>query len=130
MILTEKFILKILEKSISCAKLREQYKLITAKYGCSYNFKRTKNCYLSSVLHAIKNSGEEEFGITELISRTISKEYLQTDKKAGAKDHRIEKKRYGQIHLQDRGRTLENLRQCRNRLPRNCKGTACAPKER
>ena len=32
---TEKFILKIPEKPISCAKLREQYKLITAEYGCS-----------------------------------------------------------------------------------------------
>lgn len=51
---TEKFILKIPEKPISCAKLREQYKLITAEYGCSCNFKRTKNCYPSPVLHAIK----------------------------------------------------------------------------
>ena len=70
---TEKFILKIPEKPISCAKLREQYKLITAEYGCSCNFKRTKNCYPSPVLHAIKNSGEEESGITVPISRTISK---------------------------------------------------------
>lgn len=70
---TEKFILKIPEKPISCAKLREQYKLITAEYGCSCNFKRTKNCYPSPVLHAIKNSGEEESGITVPISRTITK---------------------------------------------------------
>lgn len=70
---TEKFILKIPEKPISCAKLRKQYKLITAEYGCSCNFKRTKNCYPSPVLHAIKNSGEEESGITVPISRTISK---------------------------------------------------------
>ena len=71
---TEKFILKIPEKPISCAKLREQYKLITAEYGFSCNFKRTKNCYPSPVLHAIKNSGEEGSGITVPISRTISKE--------------------------------------------------------
>ncbi len=71
---TEKFILKIPEKPISCTKLREQYKLITAEYGCSCNFKRTKNCYPSPVLHAIKNSGEEGSGITVPISRTISKE--------------------------------------------------------
>ncbi|MFQ6818867.1 MAG: CRISPR-associated primase-polymerase type A1 [Blautia sp.] len=69
---TEKFILKIPEKPISCIKLREQYKLITAEYGCSCNFKRTKNCYPSPVLHAIKNS-DEETGITVPISRTISK---------------------------------------------------------
>lgn len=39
---TEKFILKIPDKPISCLKLREQYKLITAEYGCNCNFKRTK----------------------------------------------------------------------------------------
>ena len=71
---TEKFIQKIPEKPISCAKLREQYKLITAEYGCSCNFKHTKNCYPSPVLHAIRNSGEEETEITVPISRTLSKE--------------------------------------------------------
>ena len=70
---TEKFIQKIPEKPISCAKLREQYKLITAEYGCSCNFKHTKNCYPSPVLHAIRNSGEEETEITVPISRTLSK---------------------------------------------------------
>ena len=44
-------------------KLREQYKLITAEYGCSCNFKRTKNCYPSPVLHAIKNSGEDQTAV-------------------------------------------------------------------
>ena len=70
---TQKFIAKLPEKPISCVKLREQYKLITAEFGCSCNFKRTKNCYPSPVLHAIKDSGEEQMGITLPISRTLPK---------------------------------------------------------
>jgi len=70
---TEKFIIKIPEKPVSCLKLREQYKLITAEYGCSCSFKQTKNCYPSPVLHAIKNSGEDQSEITVPTSRTISK---------------------------------------------------------
>src|SRR5699024_4662183 len=71
---TQKFILKLPEKPISCVKLREQYKLITAEYGCSCNFKRTKNCYPSPVLHAIKNSDDEESEITVPVSRTLTKD--------------------------------------------------------
>lgn len=70
---TQKFITKLPEKPVSCVKLREQYKLITAEYGCSCNFKRTKNCYPSPVLHAIKNSDDEQSDITVPMSRTMSK---------------------------------------------------------
>ena len=66
--------MKLPEKPISCVKLREQYKLITAEYGCSCNFKRTKNCYPSPVLHAIKNSDDEESEITVPVSRTLTKD--------------------------------------------------------
>lgn len=71
--ITQRFIDKLPEKPISCVKLREQYKLITAEYGCSCNFKRTKNCYPSPVLHAIKNSGEDQTEITVPASRTVSR---------------------------------------------------------
>lgn len=70
---TEKFITKIPDKPVSCVKLREQYKLVTAEYGCNCCFKQTKNCYPSPVLHAIKNSGEERSEITVPMSHTISK---------------------------------------------------------
>lgn len=70
---TQKFIAKLREKPISCAKLREQYKLITAEYGCSCSFRQTKNCYPSPVLHALKNSGDDDTGITLPVSRTVSK---------------------------------------------------------
>ena len=70
---TQKFIMKLPQKPISCAKLREQYKLVTAEYGCSCNFKRTKNCYPSPVLHAIKNSEEEQLEITVPMSRVVTK---------------------------------------------------------
>lgn len=70
---TQKFIIKLREKPVSCAKLREQYKLMTAEYGCSCSFRQTKNCYPSPVLHALKNSGDDQTGITLPISRTFTK---------------------------------------------------------
>lgn len=70
---TEKFIQKLPAKPISCLKLRDQYKQITAEYGCSCNFKRTKNCYPSPVLHAIKTSNDVSGDITIPTSRTLTK---------------------------------------------------------
>lgn len=72
--MTEKFIKKLLSRPISCIKLREQYKSVTAEYGCNCMFKRTKNCYSSQVLHAIKKNSEENNGITLPVSRNISEE--------------------------------------------------------
>lgn len=71
---TEKFISRIPAKPVSCLKLRDQYQKITAEYGCSCNFNRTKDCYPSPVLHAIQ-AGEESGGnITVPTSHTLSKE--------------------------------------------------------
>lgn len=67
---TQKFIQKCPEKPISCIKLREQYKQISAEIGCSCSFKRTKNCYPSPVLHALKKS-EENSEITMPVSKTL-----------------------------------------------------------
>ena len=72
--ITQKFISKIPAKPVSCIKLREQYKMITAEYGCNCNFRRTKNCYPSPVLHAIKNADSEHGEVTIPTSRTITKE--------------------------------------------------------
>lgn len=72
--ITQKFISKIPAKAVSCIKLREQYKMITAEYGCNCNFRRTKNCYPSPVLHAIKNADSEQGEVTIPTSRTITKE--------------------------------------------------------
>lgn len=71
---TDRFIQRIPDKPISCLKLREQYKQITAEFGCSCNFRRTKNCYPSPVLHAIKSSGDVSDDVTIPTSRSISKE--------------------------------------------------------
>lgn len=71
---TERFISKMPQKPISCIKLREQYRHITAEIGCTCNFKRTKNCYPSPVLHAIRSSEIESGQITIPVSRTLSKE--------------------------------------------------------
>lgn len=71
---TQRFIDRMPEKPISCIKLRDQYKNITAEYGCSCSFKRTKNCYPSPVLHAISQSKEDSDSVTIPTSRTITKE--------------------------------------------------------
>ena len=71
---TENFIRKMPEKPISCVKLRDQYKQLTAEIGCSCNFKRNKNCYPSPVLHAISLSSDNRSEITLPASRTLTKE--------------------------------------------------------
>lgn len=69
---TERFIKHIPAKPISCVKLREQYKMITAEYGCNCNFRQSKNCYPSPVLHAISHSSDLPEGITLPTSRTFT----------------------------------------------------------
>lgn len=71
---TERFIRRIPEKPISCVKLREQYKQITAECGCNCDFKRSKNCYPSPVLHAILLSNDLQKDVTIPISRTLTNE--------------------------------------------------------
>lgn len=76
---TDRFIQKIPEKPISCLKLREQYKQVTAEHGCSCSFQRTRNCYPSPVLHAIRSAEvSEESDITMPTSRTLTKEKEKT----------------------------------------------------
>ena len=71
---TDKFLKKLPAKPISCVKLREQYKQVTAEYGCSCNFRRSKNCYPSPVLHAISLSSDIQTDVTLPVSRTMTKE--------------------------------------------------------
>ena len=71
---TEKFIRKLPEKPISCIKLREQYRQISAELGCNCVFKHSKGCYPSPVLHAISTGKDIESGITVPISKTLTKE--------------------------------------------------------
>ena len=70
---TEKFIRKCPEKPISCVKLRDQYRQITAEIGCSCTFKRRANCYPSPVLHAISKSADNPEQITLPVSSTLTK---------------------------------------------------------
>lgn len=72
--MTERFIRRIPEKPVSCVKLREQYKQITAECGCNCDFKRSKNCYPSPVLHAILLSNDLQKDVTIPTSRTITNE--------------------------------------------------------
>ena len=73
---TDKFIHRCPEKPISCLKLREQYKQVSAEIGCTCNFRRTKNCYPSPVLHALKNA-EEGNQVTIPLSKTLTENRQQ-----------------------------------------------------
>lgn len=72
--ITERFICKCPAKPISCIKLREQYKQVTAEVGCNCNFRRTKNCYPSPVLHVVTGMGDESVNVTMPTAKKISKE--------------------------------------------------------
>lgn len=74
---TERFIRKCPEKPVSCGKLREQYKRVTAEIGCNCVFKRSQKCYPSPVLHAISLSTDEAEQVTLPISQTLTKEKSQ-----------------------------------------------------
>lgn len=71
---TERFIRKMPTKPISCVKLRDQYKQITAEYGCSCSFTKAKKCYPSPVLHVVSDAKEVQEDITLPISKTVTKD--------------------------------------------------------
>ena len=75
---TQRFIERLPHKPISCGKLREQYKKVSAEVGCSCSFKRTKNCYPSPVLHALSLSKDVQEDITIPTSRSLSTEKEKT----------------------------------------------------
>ena len=75
--ITDKFIRKCPEKPVSCVKLRDQYRQITAETGCNCTFKRRANCYPSPVLHAISQSTDISDQITLPVSNTLTKEKKQ-----------------------------------------------------
>ncbi|WP_031556074.1 TOTE conflict system archaeo-eukaryotic primase domain-containing protein [Oribacterium sp. FC2011] len=75
---TERFIRKCPEKPVSCTKLQDQYKKVTAEIGCNCIFKKVKNCYPSPVLHAIILSDDANTGLTLPTSKTYTKEKKQS----------------------------------------------------
>lgn len=113
---TQKFISRCPEKPISCLKLREQYKHISAEIGCSCNFKRAKNCYPSPVLHALKNT-EENNQVTMPISKTIPVEkqkVLKEEINSGSKAQTIAEK---MIELRKQKRALDKtIKKCEQEL--------------
>ena len=113
---TQKFILKCPEKPISCLKLREQYKQISAEIGCSCAFKRAKDCYPSPVLHALRKSEDNE-QITMPVSRTLSankRVQLKAELNVTGKVQQITEKMQ---ELRKQKRSLErSLRKCEQEL--------------
>ena len=71
---TSHFIETIRENPISCVKLRDEYKQVSAAYGCACKFKRTKHCYPSPVIHALRNNDDDNRQITIPISKTLNEE--------------------------------------------------------
>ena len=72
--MTEKFVRKCPEKPISCVKLRDQYKRVTAEFDYSCYFKRGDKSYSSLVLHAITSLKNESEEVTLPLSETLPKE--------------------------------------------------------
>ena len=109
-------LLKCPEKPISCLKLREQYKQISAEIGCSCGFKRTKNCYPSPVLHALKNTEENE-QITMPVSKTIptdKQKIMKTEISASSRAQEIAGK---MMELRKQKRNLDRtLMKCEQEL--------------
>lgn len=113
---TQKFINRCPEKPISCLKLREQYKQITAEISCSCNFKRTKNCYPSPVLHALKDA-DENCQVTIPLSKTISadkQKILKNEINTISKAQEIAEK---MMELRKQKRNLEkSIKKCEQEL--------------
>ena len=115
---TQKFIHHCPEKPVSCIKLREQYRQLSAETGCSCNFKRTKNCYPSPVLHALKKA-DGSSQVTMPLSRTATKEQqkiLREEINAGLAVQPIAEK---MIELRKQKRNLDKaLERCEKELSR------------
>ena len=113
---TQKFINRLPEKPVSCLKLREQYKQISAEIGCSCDFKRTKNCYPSPVLHAIKNA-DENCEVTIPVSKSVTpdkQKLMKQEMNAGSKAQAIAEK---MLELRKQKRNLDKaLRKCEQEL--------------
>ena len=106
---TERFIRKMPEKPISCVKLRDQYKMLTAEIGCNCIFKSSKKCYPSPVLHAILGTPDLEQNVTLPTSRTLTK--------------KKEKEVLGEINIyaqaQDMAKRISDLKRQRRRMDRS-----------
>lgn len=85
---TERYIKRLPDKPVSCIKLREQYKQVTAETGCNCNFKRTPGCYPSPVLHVIRDASHVPEGVTVPASRNVS----QKEEKKISKELNIHKR--------------------------------------
>lgn len=113
---TEKFIRRRPDKPISCAKLREQYKQISAELGCSCAFKRTKNCYPSPVLHALKLA-EDDNEITIPVSRTLTESKAELMKNEINVSNRVQTIAERMLELRRQMRGLDkNIRKCEKEL--------------
>jgi hypothetical protein len=58
--ITNKFIKRLPSRPVSCAKLRAEYKNLTANLKCDCYFKLSKDSYPSPVLHAVNVASESE----------------------------------------------------------------------
>ncbi|MDE6907570.1 MAG: hypothetical protein K2P21_05330 [Lachnospiraceae bacterium] len=92
--------------------------LLSAETGCSCNFRRTKNCYPSPVLHALKKA-DGSSQVTMPLSRTATKEQqkiLREEINAGLAVQPIAEK---MIELRKQKRNLDKaLERCEKELSR------------
>jgi len=72
--ITNKFIKKLPSRPISCAKLRAEYKNLTANLRCDCYFKLAKNSYPSPVLHSVNVAVEGEITLPMSYSTKVKDE--------------------------------------------------------
>ncbi|TYQ15710.1 UNVERIFIED_CONTAM: hypothetical protein Cloal_2193 [Acetivibrio alkalicellulosi] len=72
--ITEKFINNMPSRPVSCLKIRDEYKQITASFNCNCYFKLPKKCYPSPVLHAMSSLENEK--VTLPVSSNTSYEKI------------------------------------------------------
>lgn len=75
---TQRFIDKMPAKPVSCSKLQDQYKQVTAEYGCDCKFRRIPDCYPSPVLHVIR----EENKVADVTVPSLRKTTEDVEEKA------------------------------------------------
>ncbi|MBT9136642.1 MAG: hypothetical protein DDT34_01724 [Firmicutes bacterium] len=109
---TERFIAKLPPKPVSCPRIREEYKELTAGLGCDCVFPQRKGCYPSPVLHAL--TGKDAAGSLE---QKITVPKLRSETAEAGNKLQDEKERLQSINTVTR--KLINLRQHQNGITKS-----------
>ena len=112
--ITQKYIKNTPAKPVSCIRLREKYKNITAHYNCDCSFDHFVKYYPSPIIHAIKNNDSDK--ITKPISTRNKKNGLNNEDDLGKEINKTVK-RLIELKKHKKG-ILNSINNCENKLNR------------